>query len=672
MRVSVDASCYESGYILVDVGSGRPAKRQRTDGLNSRFDRMIQTVNTLHATPNSATRSRRQRATSSSSATTYDAPRTPVDAYNAFDGGALGEDFSVLKMDGAGAPVRDHDDPFDRSAFCDWDEDSPRTTDATRSLPPWLRGTITTLGSKHPLRLLLPTSDSDGQIPDGSSDSASHLAVETSPFAFGPPAEPELPVAPERLPRDCAPLESTLGYVHGPVIQEVPLVWLASPEDQSPSPRLSPPTELPFSTAGPASYLSSFVDSASAPAPRVNHALNTVAMYADSYTAPMLVPFSTPGLAFLTDGVARPVVHEPNLAPVSATSVLRSRLDRQSPPPALSPWLAVQPFSTPGPKNMSTAPTFVGFRQSFSNPMTLQSCTQDRFPGPSHPSIHAQWITSPSRNTSTAPSCTSPSLECFMPDLAECRKPDLGTPLETDEPGTPHSQQVDYEALDFKWEKFDRGDIVLDAPSSPLPPADSYSEEVFWSQPRAPEPHTPIRTDSFDPPDAALESSPASLRLSGISTPDMQSPQIQRHADAHIHTPSRRYHATHDSRYTQTDRRLRSVATPRMTAPSTQAELSDQDPWAEDVRQHLMGVQPQDGQRSRSYDDGVDEEEAEPRSDTPPAASFAPAPGIYISPLRGPADVDGEGEGGVEGLGSHPKDRVAQVSTHAELCWNFD
>ncbi|RDX55169.1 hypothetical protein OH76DRAFT_1478618 [Lentinus brumalis] len=252
-----------------------------------------------------------------------------------------------------------------------------------------------------------------------------------------------------------------------------------------------------------------------------------------------------------------------------------------------------------------------------------------------------------------------------MPDLAECRKPDLGTPLETDEPGTPHSQQVDYEALDFKWEKFDRGDIVLDAPSSPLPPADSYSEEVFWSQPRAPEPHTPIRTDSFDPPDAALESSPASLRLSGISTPDMQSPQIQRHADAHIHTPSRRYHATHDSRYTQTDRRLRSVATPRMTAPSTQAELSEQDPWAEDVRQHLMGVQPQDGQRSRSYDDGVDEEEAEPRSDTPPAASFAPAPGIYISPLRGPADVDGEGEGGVEGLGSHPKDRVAQRAVYA-------
>ncbi len=671
MRVSLDGSCYESDYILADVGSGRPAKRQRTDGMNSRFDRMIQTVNILHATPNSGTRSRRQRAASSSSAATYDAPRTPVDAYNAFDGGALGENFSVLKMDGPGSSVRDHD-PFDRSAFCDWDEDSPRATDATRCLPPWLQGTITTLGSKHPLRLLLPTSDSGGPIPDGSSDSASQMAVETSPFAFVPPAEPELPVALERLRRNIAPLEPTLDYVHGPyVIPEVPPVWLASPEAQSPSPRPSPTTELPFSTAGPASCLSSFVDSASAAAPRVTHALNTIAMYADSYTAPMPVPFSTPGPACLTGGFARPVVLEPNFAPISATSVLRSRLSLQSPPPALSPWLAVQPFCTPGPMTMSTVPTHVDFRQSSSNPTILLSCTQDRFPEPSHPSRHAQRITSPSRTTSTAPSSTSRSVECFMPDLAECHTPDFGTPLENDEPGTPHPQPVDYETLGFKWEKFDRGDIVLDAPSSPAPPADSYSEEVFWSQPRAPEPHTPIRTDSFDPSEAALESSPASLGLSGISTPDMQSPQVQRHADAHMHTPSGRYHATHDSQQSGNVSPFAWIVTPRdmAAAPSTsrytaKAKLGDRDPWAEDARRHILDFGSQDGQQNRSHDDGVEVEEPEPHVGTPPAP-FAPAPGIYISPLRGATDVDGEGEGGAEGLGFPPKDRVAQVSTHA-------
>ncbi|KAI0694008.1 hypothetical protein C8T65DRAFT_58812 [Cerioporus squamosus] len=463
--------------------------------MNSRYDRMIQTVNVLHATPASTTRSRRQRAASSSSATTYETPRTPANAYSSFNGGALGEDFSVLEMDYPMSSAKARD-PFDPSVFCDLDEDA-QTIDATRHLPPWLHGTITTLGSKHPLRLLLPTSDSSRPIPDGSSDSAGQLAAENSPFAFVPPAEPELPAASEPFLRDFAPVEPTSDYTDEQYVNhKIPPVCLASPEEQTPSPRLSARSELPFSTAGPASTSSAFTDITSAHTAPINPDLTAISTYLASYTVPMPIPFSTPGPG-LTGDDASLAVPDARPAPVSPAFVLPSGLSQPS--LALASLQSGWPFSTPGPLMLSTVSAHADFRHSSANPASLLSSTEDS-PGSSHQIRHAPWVLGPPGSTSIPPSPASRSVGRFMPGIAKsygfnCAPGLHGFEIEVD--GTPHKQLVDYEALGFKWEKFDRGDIVLNAPSSPPLPTDSDSEEVFWSQPGVPEPHTPTRADSL-------------------------------------------------------------------------------------------------------------------------------------------------------------------------------
>ncbi|KAK7692638.1 hypothetical protein QCA50_004271 [Cerrena zonata] len=74
----------------------RPSKRRRTEGLNARYDRMIEAANIVHrpSNPVDSSRSRRQRAISSasgsSSIASHDIPRTPVDAYNDRAHGILG------------------------------------------------------------------------------------------------------------------------------------------------------------------------------------------------------------------------------------------------------------------------------------------------------------------------------------------------------------------------------------------------------------------------------------------------------------------------------------------------------------------------------------------------------------------------------------------------------
>lgn len=71
-------------------------KRRKTNGLNSRFDRMIETVNVMHHSP---TKSRRRtRSSGSSSASSYDLPKTPLDAYDGLNTGRLGKGFSVIKL----------------------------------------------------------------------------------------------------------------------------------------------------------------------------------------------------------------------------------------------------------------------------------------------------------------------------------------------------------------------------------------------------------------------------------------------------------------------------------------------------------------------------------------------------------------------------------------------
>ncbi|TFY63167.1 hypothetical protein EVJ58_g3413 [Rhodofomes roseus] len=147
------------------TGSNRSAepllvKRRKTTGLNSRFDRMIETVNILHTSPASSKSShsgRRRRAASSSSASAdFDVPRTPVDAYSELHEGRLGADFAVIKMHG--------DDSTRDMGVVESSGDyriSNRRSRKPPSIPAWLGNTLSTLDVHHPLRMLLPSSSSD-------------------------------------------------------------------------------------------------------------------------------------------------------------------------------------------------------------------------------------------------------------------------------------------------------------------------------------------------------------------------------------------------------------------------------------------------------------------------------------------------------------------------------
>ncbi|KAF9268870.1 hypothetical protein L218DRAFT_1073304 [Marasmius fiardii PR-910] len=120
-----------------------PAKRHRT-GLNSRFDRMIDAMNATNYSPPKSSSSLYKRSSSNSS---YGLPVTPVDPYyGKLRSGVLGEDFSVLKI--KISEERNENDQSDQFR---------------EPLPPWLCETFSTLHRGHPLRLLLPSSPSTPQ-----------------------------------------------------------------------------------------------------------------------------------------------------------------------------------------------------------------------------------------------------------------------------------------------------------------------------------------------------------------------------------------------------------------------------------------------------------------------------------------------------------------------------
>ncbi|KAG1816132.1 uncharacterized protein BJ212DRAFT_212771 [Suillus subaureus] len=129
-------------------------KRRKTLGLNTRFDRMLAQVNVTHLySSDPKTRRKRARSSGSSSISSYDLPKTPVDAYSYED--RLGSDISVLKMNQrASNPAKS---PLVQRKLKAYRKGS-QVQAPTKSLPMWLASTFSALEPEHPLRELLPPS----------------------------------------------------------------------------------------------------------------------------------------------------------------------------------------------------------------------------------------------------------------------------------------------------------------------------------------------------------------------------------------------------------------------------------------------------------------------------------------------------------------------------------
>ncbi|KAG9316331.1 hypothetical protein JVU11DRAFT_2362 [Chiua virens] len=131
------------------VSDCRPAKRRRVAGLNTRFDRMIKSVNTLlsYRTTSPAPSRKRVESSGTSSTSSHDIPKTPVDSYSNHLPGKLGKDFSLLKTKNTSLFPREHSGGFHKLA------EPPK-----EPLPGWLANTFCSLEAGHPLRGLLSPS----------------------------------------------------------------------------------------------------------------------------------------------------------------------------------------------------------------------------------------------------------------------------------------------------------------------------------------------------------------------------------------------------------------------------------------------------------------------------------------------------------------------------------
>ncbi|KAJ7703212.1 hypothetical protein B0H17DRAFT_1194421 [Mycena rosella] len=156
-------------------------KRRKTSGLNSRFDRMCQTMNVTHRPP------ARKRAGSTSSASGSSVPKTPIDNYDEFHREAkLGPDFSVIKMGTSSIPRSKKARNF--AGVFPWDQDSSSDTNEPPPpavpLPAWLATTFSTLTTKHPLRLLLPRRTESEPTPSPAKPVRDVEVEDDNPFSF--------------------------------------------------------------------------------------------------------------------------------------------------------------------------------------------------------------------------------------------------------------------------------------------------------------------------------------------------------------------------------------------------------------------------------------------------------------------------------------------------------
>ncbi|KAI0780218.1 hypothetical protein C8Q74DRAFT_750890 [Fomes fomentarius] len=533
----------DNHILLCCIGQARPnrpAKRQKIDGLNSRYDDMIRTVNIMQASSSSSSRStlsRRQRAASSSSTTTHDTPTTPVDVSPR----GLPERISVARMKRSKDSIKDLD-PFDPSV---WSNHSGQhlSNDRSEFVPTWLQGAISTLDFRHPLRSLLPEETRDSVLDDAESPALGSLSdvdagTEESPFAFSAPTKASAPCVQTNT-------ANYSGFDQASLTQSYRLEAGTHEYGDTDSrglqlhPGRSPPLPLLHPSIGDYEATSSMLPF-STPGPVSDFETHTLV---PSRTISVLEhhPLDDPAFQLETDLPASPLSGKPRM-PLPLQRITTSSeltlpaassfmpMDEGQPHHSVllatvDPSQSLLPFSTPGPT--------AAFRSSSSKtspPTPARHQWLDAFGTRSFSPIHAtakselrldflrqpHFVRVQSRLTSHSP--RSSSVERFLTheDAHESSTRDrLSSPLHS------HTEDdINYEALGFTWKKFDRGDIILDASSSsPLRAGKSDSEDLFWGTPVVLEPDHATHTLLTPVIHPSGQSSPASLRLADVSTP---------------------------------------------------------------------------------------------------------------------------------------------------------
>lgn len=641
---------------------------------------MIETVNVTRDNDHEPRRKRRRTASSasgSSSLVGWDAPEASLDAYNDLDGGRLGANFSTLKKNKT-------DTDRDRRYLGEFPyqlpiaEPAPRNLEEDSRVPHWLSNTVSTLQSHHPLRGLIPappenpvqgqdeandTSVVAFQLPVQMSQEAPH---EEQVFAFCPPIasfdsvddSTEHPFQPH-------PFQEPSTIFDDAFVPHDPIQSVAS------SSRYVHPNQfqLPSGTVERHSH----AHAAAQFPPMSRQTATAVPPYIDTLAGDVEVgfaPFSAPG----------PLVHSGKaqnstlrFAPSPAASVSTRIFSMDDPIVTLNDPL---PFSKPGPlappPRIKDRPTSIASLRSqnsitprFPNlltparPLTSTSDSSEHFslsdllrsdstsspttnpPYPNTP-YHGGLLrnsaalgaphfpSAPSKDSLTTPGPTHIYFDSPTED------PQTSDPIDP----TDYELDLDYENLDFRWEKFD--------PSGP-PRADSKETSYF--------PLVSSNPDN-DQDGESVKTSQHPLKLHLLSGPAPQTPPRI--------NPLKR--STNDVRSGNQRRRHEEAPSPSGQAPST-TKIFAQSHGSSETNQKILS--------SSDKDEPFNSPPAHKSPATlevAPGPAFAPASGIYISPLQSQVETV-EGAGIVQGCDKNQsaeqdvKDRIRSGAVNGHKVW---
>ncbi|KAI0355641.1 hypothetical protein OH77DRAFT_1589649 [Trametes cingulata] len=659
-----------NGYVA------RPTKRQKTEGMNSRFDRMIQTVNVMHGAPSGPRADRRrgrERAPSSSSGLSYDVPRTPLDprdVYGHHEAGPVQN--PSMQRTKTSTRLTHPPDMFAPDAF--------RDPDSAERLPPWLRGTISSLDPRHPIHLLVPAdaaarSDSSPSGLGPSSDSLCTPGPEDSPFAFTAPVPPARKAEPpvtyleahyNGLSGDALDYgmsrSAHLASQSSQVVHEDPHYLSISPGAGFAS---SMTTALrPFSTPGPASTVGVSItrhpSARSLDFMRDTQSHTSAAQFcaASAFEQDGLVagfvPFSAPGpLRTSAHANAPSYTHD---ASTVSPSPPRALLLPSPPAYADPPWNAthtspLHPHATISTSLGSTRPPD-DHRPTSGTPCSpVLEFRPYTTRGPAHARPSPSPLHSRSQPLSPPAHSRPPSAELYLSDLG-VDHPATRSPLLSPRP--------DISALDFKWERFDPSKACAQLSSSPRPVVEG-SEETFWSQPAV------IPSELRPPHPVHGASSPPVLQQDAFHPSPVLSPGASRElTDAHIPCELPKTPVSHQPvsvrrtpEVVQEDHGpFAWIVQPRDQPPPSTPRRKVADTRSETVVTPRSVVGVRAVRETCSVRGGTSSDNQRDAAGTVPlrrrALPFLPAPGNYASGLRGEEQASETGKTPAREVALHP------------------